>query len=147
MEQIAYIVLGSALAMAGSIVTNDAAIRRALRRETRAAIYRDILPRLYAPDNPSWNTPPLARRVSGSARVPVGELQHLVELLPSSDQRYGEQLGSLLERLEETARQRPEVEGRQEELDRLTTAFFKVVDDFAAHLAERLRGGRWWRGQ
>lgn len=146
LEQVAYIVLGSVLAMASSFVSNDYAVRRALRRDTRATIYRDILPSFFVPDSPSWNAPPRPRRVSGSVRVPIKELLHLVALLPDIDQQYGTQLGQLAEKMEKTARDRPEEDGRKEDLNRLTAEFSRVADDFAVHLAKRLRGGQWWRG-
>jgi hypothetical protein len=136
-----YRVLGAALAVVGSVMSNDLAARRALVRETRTTIYRDLLPRLYAGDNPSWNTPPRPRRVSPNARVPVGELEVLQGVLPRADRRYGERLRILLDDAEETAR---EPERRQDELDRRTASFIAVADEFAAYLAERLRGP-WWR--
>jgi hypothetical protein len=141
LEQAAYIVLGAALAVVGSVMSNDLAARRALVRETRTTIYRDLLPRLYAGDNPSWNTPPRPRHVSPNARVPVGELEVLQGVLPRADRRYGERLRILLDDAEETAR---EPERRQDELDRRTASFIAVADEFAAYLAERLRGP-WWR--
>ena len=41
LEQVAYILLGAALAVVGSVVGNDLAARRELVRETRTTIYQD----------------------------------------------------------------------------------------------------------
>jgi hypothetical protein len=141
LEQVAYIALGAALAVVGSVVSNDLAARRALVRETRTTIFRDLLPKLYAADNPTWTTPPRPRRMAPNARVPIGELDQLEGLLPRADRRYAQRLHSLLVDAEGEARK---PERTQNELDRRTAAFIAVAEEFAAYLAERLRGP-WWR--